>query len=881
MVDRASQPFALDVQREQIQGLNLGAGRYEAAQTNTSSTEQALAGLLNLGSQLAGRAIDQSAQEAYLEGQRARMAGQSAASVEADVFSRPFVNGGYNTEDYRIAQANMARDVQTFIQAQGRSMTPEDFAKVVQEHATKITPGFDALPVQGKLQALTAQQKLEESLFAAQAGAYQKFSIEQGAERFMAQGNQITTDLVKGGPAYQSNMERAALFYTDLLTTDKLPQATRTTMAKEYLLSLANADQRGVIESLRDGGMLDSLSFKERLELDSALRSSATRTEAKDSLGVVMDNAAIEGKVAAGAISYEDLKQHITTETQAGRMSYDQGKTLAMQYTKGLANKDDLLTIVRAVGNGDLSALAAVGENAETALTKIDQQHALAGRTVSERMVYGIQQGTKLGTIPKVYGETIGQAVRNVQLAVGNDPLNAPLVETLNGSISALTVAEQSNPGARGVLLQAMPEDTRLAMSYAMQQQEFGVSPVDALKEYAANREAFEGLNDMQKALKGKEMRGLIDNAINGATTSDFWDRIGNFVSGNSNLDTNPGIKQQWSAAIQEEANYLANNKDMFGMTPESYMEAAATNVKNRTIEIGGRGAVDPNANPLLHLLLPGLPKTVPSRRPLILPRGMTPQQVFGTSDKQAIGRKLAELAPAPADGVFGSDFTTGYSFNSTMGRLERVTFDERGARVDAKPVDVSVVGRAVRAEQAAIVEGARAAYFGAPIEVDGIPFQLDGANTQGLPNRGVYRLRKELAGMEGLKLTVYRDRNGLAAGMGHNVTGTGLKEGDDISLVQAEQWFREDTDNALASATRFAKSAGVSNSRSVAGLAGAAFQLGEAGLREHTRTMDAIRNRDFEAFKKEVRSSAWAEQTPKRTEWFIEQMAPHFQELM
>lgn len=866
MVDRASQPFALDVQREQIQGLNLGAGRYEAAQTNTSSTEQALAGLLNLGNQLAGRAIDQSTQEAYLEGQRARMAGQSAASVEADVFSRPFVNGGYNTEDYRIAQANMARDVQTFIQAQGRSMTPEDFAKVVQEHATKITPGFDALPVQGKLQALTAQQKLEESLFAAQAGAYQKFSIEQGAKRFMAQGNQITTDLVKGGPAYQSNMERAALFYTDLLTTDKLPQATRTTMAKEYLLSLANADQRGVIESLRDGGMLDSLSFKERLELDSALRSSATRTEAKDSLGVVMDNAAIEGKVAAGTISYEDLKQHITTETQAGRMSYDQGKTLAMQYTKGLANKDDLLTIVRAVGNGDLSALAAVGENAETALTKIDQQHALAGRTVSERMVYGIQQGTKLGTIPKVYGETIGQAVRNVQLAVGNDPLNAQLVETLNGSISALTVAEQSNPGARGVLLQAMPDDTRLAMSYAMQQQEFGVSPVDALKEYAANREAFEGLNDMQKALKGKEMRGLIDSAVNSASSSGFWGRIGNFVSGNSNLDTNSGIKQQWSAAIQEEANYLANNKDMFGMTPESYMEAAATNVKNRTIEVGERGFVG----------------TGVKRRPLILPRGVNPQDVFaGVTDKQALGRKLSELAPPPADGTFGSDFTTGYSFNSTMGRLERVTFDERGARVNVEQVDAGAVGRAVRAEQEAIVEGARAAYFGAPTEVDGIPFQLDGANTQGLPNRGVYRLRKELAGMEGLKLTVYKDRNGLAAGMGHNVTGTGLKEGDDISLVQAEQWFREDTDNALASATRFAKSAGVSNSRSVAGLAGAAFQLGEAGLREHTRTMDAIRNRDFETFKKEVRSSAWAGQTPKRTEWFIEQMAPHFQELM
>ncbi|MNJ09334.1 hypothetical protein D3C77_34780 [compost metagenome] len=861
MVERTSQPFALDVQRDSAQGVNLGAGRFESPQVEGASTvEQALNGLLGIGGQLAQRAVDNSAQTAYLEGQRARMAGEAATAVESDIFSKPFVNGGYNTEDYRISQANMAREMKAFISTQGRSMTPQEFATVLRERVGEFMGSMENLPQQGKLQALTAQQKLEESLFAEQAGAYQQFVIQQGSQRFQAQGNQIITDMVEGGPAATQNAERAALFYTDLLTTDKLPASVRTTMAKDYLSALVNADQRQVVESLRDAGMLDVLSFKERQALDSALRESAVRTEAKDSLGVVLENAVIEGRVAKGAISYEDLRTYIATETNAGRMSFDQGKALAMKYASGLANKDNMLAMMQAIGNGNLGVLAAMGESADSALTKMDQQQALAGRTTAERMTFGVKQGSKLGTIPKVYGETIGQAVRHVQLLKEGQPMNEDLVSSLNAAVSALTVAEQSNPGARGVLLQSMPEDTRMAMSYALQQQQFGVGPADSLKEYAANREAFQGLNDIQKSLRGKDMQKLINEQIDGASSSGFWGRIGNFLTGSSNLSSNPAAQRQWSAAIQEEANYLSLNKDLFGATPESYVETAATNVKNRTIEVG----------------LPGIAGTGEARRPLILPRGVTTSQIFGTTDNTAVGRKLAELYPAPT-----GDFETGFSFNSTMGYLEQVTFDKNGMRTGVKRIDATAVGQAVRQDQEAILEEARAGYFGAPVEVSGQSFVVDGANTQGLSTRGVYRFRKDLAGMEGLNLTVYKDADGLAVGMGHNVTGTSLKEGDTITKAQAERWFREDTDAALAAAKQIAPNLGVTNQRAINGLAGAAFQLGNAGLRQHERTLEAIRTRDFETFKKEVRSSDWAGQTRNRVEWFIEQMAPHFQELL
>lgn len=875
MVDRSSQAFELNVQRAEVGGLSLGAGRYEAPQPEgPTGAEQLLSGLFKIGGVAAEQAINQNAQEAYLEGQRARMAGESAESVEADMFSRPFVNGGYNTEDYRLAQAEMARDLKAFVADKGRSMTPAEFGAVLRERAAPVTARFGNLSMQGKLQAVTAQQKLEESLFNEQAGAYQGFVIEQGTRRFQAQGNQITTDLLAGGTGYQSNVERAALFYSDMLTTDKLPKAVRTGLAKDYLLSLANADQRDVIDQLRSAGMLDVLSFKERTELDSAMRASTVRTEAKDSLGTVIEDGQMEARLAKGEMSAAELRDYITAKTNAGNMSYDQGRTLTKQWTKGLADKDNMLNIVRAVGNGDLTTLTALGENAETALTKIDQQHALAGRTPAERMVYGIQQGSKLGTIPKVYGETVGQAVRHVQLAKDDASMNVQLVDTLNQSITALIAAEQANPGARGTLLAAMPEDTQMAMSYAMQQQQHGVSPVEALKEYGANREAFQQLNDLQKSLRTKDMKGLVDAQIDTASSSGFWGSVGNFLTGNTNLSDNPAVRQQWASAIREETNAMSSNRDMFGITPESYVEKAAANVKARTIEVG-----TPNS----------LTAFGQARRPLIMPRGVSVEQVFaGAGDKAAIGRKLAEMNTLDPT-LRTEGYTAGFAWNSTMGYLEKVTFDKNGGRVGVERVDAPAIGRAVLADQEAILTESRRANFGGTVNVRTVGagsegatnVTVDGANSQGVPVRNVYNLRRDLAGMEGLNLTVYKDRNGLAVGLGHNVAGSNLKEGDRVTLAQAEEWFREDTDKALGTAQRYAGALGVTNTRAITGIAGAAFQLGEAGLTEHTRTAAAIQARDFEAFKREVRSSAWAQQTPNRVEWFIEQMAPHFQELM
>jgi GH24 family phage-related lysozyme (muramidase) len=308
-------------------------------------------------------------------------------------------------------------------------------------------------------------------------------------------------------------------------------------------------------------------------------------------------------------------------------------------------------------------------------------------------------------------------------------------------------------------------------------------------------------------------------------------------------------------AALTDELTNITSDRNNMGLNADSALDLAVANVQARTITVGESGAFG----------------TGEVRRGLILPRGVDVAQVFGSTDKQRIGTMLSQDYPAVADG-----YESNFAFNKATGVLENIQLNDKGQVVQRIAIDPSAIGKRIETEQTRILDEANAAHFGAAVEMDGQPFRIDGGNSYGIPVRIAYNFRKELTGMEGLRLSVYKDRNGLAVGVGHNVTGQ-MKEGQGISREQAEKWYREDTDLAMQQGTQLARELGVQDPNAIAGLAGAVFQLGDKGLREHSKTAEAIRNRDIDAFVREVSSSAWAKQTPNRVEWFIRKMAPHF----
>ncbi|QHJ82062.1 MAG: hypothetical protein [Bacteriophage sp.] len=860
MVQRNDQEFNLQGPAPaQVQGLQLGAAKAERSDyTGPSAGSVALDGLLSLGQQVAGKKLEQEVQEKYLEGTRARMAGQSQDAVDSDIFSRPFVNGGYQDEDYRIEQATMARELGEVIKTKGQSMAPAEFGKLVQQRAGQFTGNFSKLSQQGQAQAIASQESMERSLFSAQAGAYSKWSINEGAKRYLVQGNQIITDLASSSDdpvTYQAHTERAALLYTDLMQSDKLPVEMREKVAGQYLSALVNSDQRQVVEQLRQTGALNTMSFEDRKNLDSQMRESATRTTALDSLGAIQDNASFESRVGRGEVGGDELTSYIVNEVEAKRMSYAQAKKLRMTALKGMANQDDQMSLMKAVGNRDADSMAALGYTVSEGIEAMDKQLAKNGVGTTERLKAGMSAGLALGQLPKSFGDTIGQGVRSIASAASGQPVPTALVDSMNGVVSTLVIAEQKNPGARAVLLASMPDDTKATMSYVLAQQEHGVSPEQAIKEYTVNRDAFAKLDALDQGLKTQQFRKTLLDRVDSEVYSGVTGRLGNLLRGESNLSSNPYHSAVMGAALTDELTNITSDRNNMGLNADSALDLAVSNVQARTITVGASGAFG----------------TGEVRRGLVLPRGVDVGQLFGSTDKQRIGTMLSQAYPA-----VGKGFESNFAFNKATGVLENIQLNDKGQVVQRTPIDPTAIGKRIESEQTRILDEANAAHFGAPVDMDGQQFRIDGGNSYGIPVRVAYNFRKELTGMEGLRLKVYKDRDGLAVGVGHNVTGQ-MQEGQEITKEQAEKWYREDTDLAMQQGTQLARELGVQDPNATAGLAGAVFQLGNAGLKEHTRTAEAIRLRDRDAFVREVRSSAWAKQTPDRVEWFIHKMEPHF----
>ena len=151
----------------------------------------------------------------------------------------------------------------------------------------------------------------------------------------------------------------------------------------------------------------------------------------------------------------------------------------------------------------------------------------------------------------------------------------------------------------------------------------------------------------------------------------------------------------------------------------------------------------------------------------------------------------------------------------------------------------------------------------------------------------------EHLSVREGFKNYVYADSLGkLTAGTGHLLTDEELlkyKEGAIIDKETTDRWLTEDSSKAYSSAISQAKELGISDQKMINALAGVNFQLGGNWRSKFKNTWSAMKSGNFDlaaseaTFKypetagnvfdldreKQVGTSAWAHQTPKRVKDF------------
>ena len=713
MAERSSQELGLRINVTDKQAYQGGAratvNDYDVQDTSNGAS-RVLAGIMDAAGGIAQRKFEANVQEQMVKGSRARMAGEAEDAIESDAFAAPFVRNGYRQQDYRIKQADFSIRMGQLAENAGRKMTPEQFSKQMGQEAQGILKSLDGLPAEAHVQALMQQTKAEETLMTKQAQNHAGWLIEEGTKPFLAQGNSILAKLSKAQAqgddlTYRSATEEAALYHMNLLNTGAIPDGAREKVAKQFLMGALDLNQRKVYEDLRDAGALDTMSFDDRRELNGAYERSQASTRSIESMADLEKDASFQTGVTSGVVGLDDAASYAKDRVARKLWSSEQALSFVQNAQKGVANRQLMGNMVTALEAGDINQLNTLGFEVDEALTKYDQLAAANGASVSQRLSNNTKLGLRLGVFPKNYGAAVGASVRAVLASDGT--VQPEMVQTLNVISEQVAQAEKTNPAAGNVLLGGIPEEQRAAVAFMLQQSKLGIEPGQALKEFGARDLSATQQEDFQKFANSQKFQKSLAGRVDSEFLSGAFGRIGNFVTGSSNLSDNTAVLAMYTRAVQDEALQLSGDRRnagllMSGDGHETLLNLAASNVAGRTIQVGKHGVLFDR-----------------ERAPLILPRGVSPAQVFGAKDTRQIGNVLAEKYPPDVKGMFSDKSTVAFEYTRQNG-MYRIQYDENGQELDRIKIDPKAIGTEVNRKNAEHVNAQRAADLGAEVDVSG-----------------------------------------------------------------------------------------------------------------------------------------------------------------
>jgi hypothetical protein len=129
----------------------------------------------------------------------------------------------------------------------------------------------------------------------------------------------------------------------------------------------------------------------------------------------------------------------------------------------------------------------------------------------------------------------------------------------------------------------------------------------------------------------------------------------------------------------------------------------------------------------------------------------------------------------------------------------------------------------------------------------------------------------------EGLLDTVKTDGKGISGGFSHRLSPQELllyPEGTEVPYDVARKWLDQDTNKAFTAAKSQANELEVAPDSPLAvALAGVNFQLGSEWNKDHTKTWELLKSKEYDKAIEEVRNSDWDKQTKVRVDDFVNAM--------
>lgn len=153
--------------------------------------------------------------------------------------------------------------------------------------------------------------------------------------------------------------------------------------------------------------------------------------------------------------------------------------------------------------------------------------------------------------------------------------------------------------------------------------------------------------------------------------------------------------------------------------------------------------------------------------------------------------------------------------------------------------------------------------------------------NEKYIINIAVDKAIKSIKEHEGIKYNVYLDTRGyLTAGIGHKLTATEklkYKINQKVSQEQVDKWFKADFEEKKNAAIQQCRDLNKFNSDMLAALIEVNFQLGIYWRTKFPKHWNALKSGNGKKAIEEVKSSAWASQTPVRVSAYVSAINRNF----
>ena len=778
------------------------------APTTESTADRIIGSMIPLGQKIADNAFKEQLESKYLEGVQAAAQGKSEEELSTNPLTADWTTAGYRDTVGRVAisqhQAQLQLDLPRL--AQG---TPEQFKDYMAEKRK---------PLQDQLEGMSKQQRA--AMFGQMANdevaAQKKYTTSRSAwileqeQKSIQQSMTVrrgNLDAAKGDmQLYQQEVHGfVGAIYKDVWQNPKLTPKMQLDMTRQAMEYASSSDNVAVYDAMKNtevnfadgtkGTMMSRLEFDDQIKVDTAHRSALDRVKVirSQDWNTWVAAKTTQWKDPNGGVTetYEEVNAQITkAEVELG---YTGRTELLKDYFHGVATNGANSALAKGFAGGDQQEFLRQGKTQDDGLKawlKVNKDAPLP-QVVQGLMVIGNNSG--MDSALTQAGKFLTPAF--AQLGYGEDinPENAQLV---TNTLSALTIAEQTNPGAKSKFLQALnPEQQDMALYMSELQKEGTADPLTVVKMARAKV-----LQDKQSGGLTSELRAnalkvdapvvqeIDDYQLLGAISVKAKNWIGLGPSDKQrlstgrdwfeNADRTAEIRAQGQIALSEE---LANTRQT-----NPFMSADSR--RSKALAAVAARAVDTSSGPL------------------IMPKGQSVQSYFGVpeyADRAYVGKAIDTMMK-PADGnriAWGIDATN---------KLTYKELNDQNRVVKSGIVDPKTVAPFVQDQLNA--DAAKAsAQVGPGKNVKGV--QFNGLNTANAEPSAMLKLREDIINSENVSATPYADSGGTSFGVGIHQTNNHYQRpppGGTYSDGQIRETFMRASNDAAELATKTMNSIGV-----------------------------------------------------------------------